>query len=313
MPNTEILVLLTTCRCDYRCIFCTMGSRAFARDRDEEIARIDRGEERERIRGILCRGRADAAGALRIMGNDPSNHPLLVETVAMAVEAGYGKVTLETIGIALSDESFTRRLVEAGVSGFKIPVYGASAEVHDTITRMPGGFAMLMRAFENLAKHEVRVELHCLILKQNLDDLSSLEFPWPVKFRFPFFHEAAELPYERYCPDISEVPREVMLGCDLEIPCVNGRVMSGGRNQEQRYRAQEPRERQPDDHMIKVKPSKCDEGSCSDYGVCGGIYPDYLRVHGGGAFRPGRSLAGRTGDKVKAIPSVLRRVLRAKR
>lgn len=285
-------LLLNRCLCDYRCLFCTMGSADFVADQKRILSDFDYDEEWQRIDSAVRAGAEDPAiDALHIMGNDPCNHPHLTRAVELARELDYGRVTLESIGIALEDPAFAARVVEAGVSHFKIPVYGCSAEVHDAIVRLPGAFDRVMQVIDNLAALPVRVELHALLLKQNLSDLRPDGLRLPLRFRFPFEHDNADFPYAYYAPRLRDVPPRLLDHCDLVIPCVNGKHAEGERSAEARVRPEASEERDEDSNFKTRRPSKCSPESCSAFDRCHGIYGDYLALYGEDEFDPANVIA----------------------
>lgn len=277
-------LLLNRCRCDYRCIFCTMGSEAHRAEQEAILADFDWDAEWQRIDQILATtAQNPTVSALHIMGNDPCNQPDLLRIIERARELGFRRVVLETNGLKLADDRFTCELVDRGVDCFKIPIYGSSASVHDAIVRRPGSFETLEQAFLNLAAHSVEVELHALILKQNAQDLPHCKFPYRLSFRFPFAHERADYGYEHYAPRLSEVPPAVLRRSDLLIPCINGQ-RARQLPREARARPEAPTERDRDDHVIKVRPERCGLHNCPEYERCEGIYVCYLQSYGEAEF-----------------------------
>jgi organic radical activating enzyme len=273
-------LLLNRCRCDYRCIFCTMGSEAHRAEQEQILEDFDEKAEARRIDQVLVdASQRPGVDALHIMGNDPCNQPGLPDIVARARALGFRRVVLETNGLRLAEESFVQALVEAGVDSLKIPVYGSSAAVHDAIVRLPGAFARLEQAFDHLRSVPVDVRLHALILKQNASDLRACRFPFPLSFRFPFAHDRADLDYPEYAPRLRDVPPAVLAKSDLVIPCINGQ-RAQALPQEERARPEAPTDRDRDTNVTRARPSCCSEAICPAYHQCQGIYLCYYRLYG---------------------------------
>ncbi|MFH2008050.1 MAG: radical SAM protein [bacterium] len=286
-------LLLNKCLCDYRCVFCTMGSSGHVADTTKVLSEFDYAAEWERIESVLRSGAEDPqVAALHIMGNDPSNHPDLVRAVRRARELGFEEVVLETIGVKLADEDFTQALVDAGVTCFKIPIYGNTAAVHDAIVRLPGAYDRLQRALGNVRSHPVTLQHHALILKQNLGELPALLATPAMSFRFPFHHERADFPYAHYAPRLSDVAPEVLAKSDVYVPCIRGAVSHTPRS-EVRVRPEDPGHRDEDPHMRTRRPARCTPALCGDFDACRGIYPEYFAVYGEVEFQT-RSEAGRS-------------------
>lgn len=282
-------LLLIRCLCDYRCLFCTMGSEDYVAEQTALLRDFDYDAEWDRIEQALRGGtQDDQTVALHIMGNDPVTHPHLVRAISLASELGFAPIVLETNGLRLDDPAFAREVVDAGVSFFKIPVYGSSAPVHDAIVRLDGAFERLHGALSNLAQLGAEVQLHALILKQNAHELPRSRFRYPISFRYPFRHDRADVPYDHYAPRLWDVPATVLFRSDLTIPCINGR-RDPTLLEESRVRPETPNERDEDTHVVHRRPSKCSPQTCPDFGGCRGIYPDYLLTYGEDEFehRPG--------------------------
>ncbi|MBW2525581.1 MAG: radical SAM protein [Deltaproteobacteria bacterium] len=277
-------VLLVRAHCHYRCIFCRMGRANHVAHRQRQIEQTTPEDEWARVEGSLRDGAGDAANtALHFMGNDPIFHPDIVRAIALGRELGYAKIVVETNALALDDPLLTKEVVDAGATGFKIPIYGSCAEIHDPIVRAPGSFDRLMEAFHNLGQYPVEVELNALILKQNAHDLPRCRFPFFIGFRFPFRHVEADFPYDYYTPQLFDVPALILFRSDLVIPCINGRRsqmpldiarVSPGR----------PEQPDTDPHTSRARPSKCTPDSCPDFQHCQGIFVPYLETYGEDEF-----------------------------
>ena len=278
-------LLLNRCHCDYRCIFCTMGSEAHRAEQEAILADFDWEAERERIDQILtAASHCPGADALHIMGNDPCNQPDLLGIIERARALGFRRIVLETNALKLADPDVAAQLVDAGVHSFKIPVYGSSAEVHDEIVRLPGAFRRLQHAFDNLRALPVDVRLHALILRQNVADLAQCRFPFPLSFRFPFAHDRADFAYEHYAPRLRDVAPTVLALSDLVIPCITGQL-ARDLPREERARPEAPTERDDDANVVLVRPSCCSPSVCRQFDRCRGIYRCYLRTYGEDEFR----------------------------
>jgi Radical SAM superfamily len=279
-------LLLNKCLCDYRCIFCSMGGTLHIARARGEVHELDAAEEWARIERVLREGAADPeSDALHIMGNDPSNHPDLVRAVSFARELGFHTIVLETIGIRLEDPAFAAQLVDAGVTEFKIPLYGSTAEVHDAIVRLPGAHARVLKVLENLARHPVALQVHALLLKSNIADLPALLGRYPMSFRYPFRHDQADFAYAHYAPRLTEIPESLLGHSDIDVPCISGR--SGGEDRvELRMRPEAGGERDDDPHTRKHRPNKCRPEDCREYEACRGMYREYYELYGEDEFEP---------------------------
>ncbi len=279
-------LLLNKCLCDYRCIFCSMGGTLHVVRIRGEVSRLDADEEWKRIQRVLKEGAAQAdVSALHIMGNDPSNHPDLVRSVALGRELGFDQVVLETIGVRLEDRDFTAELIDAGVSAFKIPLYGSTAEVHDSIVRMDGAFQRVTRVLDHLQTLGVELSVHSLLLKQNIDSLTPLVDRYPMSFRYPFRHDRADFDYAHIAPRLSDIPKELFEDSDIDAPCISGRSDSEPRV-EMRMRPEAEGEKDEELLTKKFRPTKCRPEDCSAFAKCRGIYREYYELYGEDEFQP---------------------------
>lgn len=273
-------VLLVRAHCHYACIFCRMGRADHVEHRQRQIEQTPPEQEWARIEASLREGAKDAANtALHFMGNDPIHHPDIIRAVALGRQLGYPRIVIETNALRLDDPDFAREVVAAGTTGFKIPIYGSRAEVHDPIVRAPGTFDRLMAAFDNLRPHPVEVELNALILRQNIHDLPRCRFPYFIGFRFPFRHVEADFEYDYYTPRLFDVPGIVLFRSDLVIPCITGR-RTPQPLEVARVDPGRPDQPDTDPHTSRRRPAKCSPASCPDYHHCQGIFVPYLETYG---------------------------------
>jgi len=69
----------------------------------------------------------------------------------------------------------------------EISLYGVNAETHDTITQVPGSFALTMRAINLLLERKVRVLIKTPVMKENIeqiDDLQQLATELGIRFTY---------------------------------------------------------------------------------------------------------------------------------
>lgn len=83
---------------------------------------------------------------------------------------------LLTNGRALSYKPFLEQFCESAPSNIivGIPLHGSSAELHDRITRSPGGFMQTIHGIQNLLSRNFSVELRLVISQLNRNDISEI-------------------------------------------------------------------------------------------------------------------------------------------
>lgn len=77
-------------------------------------------------------------------------------------------ITLFTNGMLLT-ESTVIKLRQYRIRLVSISVYSDIAEIHDSITMVPGSFSRTMRGIELLKQHRISFELKSVILRENVD------------------------------------------------------------------------------------------------------------------------------------------------
>ena len=95
-------------------------------------------------------------------------------------------VTVFCNGTLVSD-TVLRAFAEYPPRLVEISVYGASAETHERVTRVPGSYAMALRGLRRLVGQGARVGLKSLLMTVNrheLGDMQRLAAAHGVKFRF---------------------------------------------------------------------------------------------------------------------------------
>jgi MoaA/NifB/PqqE/SkfB family radical SAM enzyme len=139
-----------THRCNLGCVHCylTEGPVGRPRPNREELTL----EEIQRVLGELA-----AAGTLflTLSGGEVFLRRDALDIVATARELGFS-VTVFTTGTLLTPDK-ARELAALHPLSVEISVYSARAEVHDTVTRIPGSHARSLTALRLLREHGVTI------------------------------------------------------------------------------------------------------------------------------------------------------------
>lgn len=116
-----------------------------------------------------------AAGALHlsISGGEVLLHPGFFDIARHAKERHFC-LTLFTNG-TLIDEETADRFRELAPRSVDLSIYGATADIHDSITRSPGSFDRTVRAVRFLKERGLRVVLKSSILEQNYRQADQIE------------------------------------------------------------------------------------------------------------------------------------------
>ncbi|MFA5146256.1 MAG: radical SAM protein [Candidatus Omnitrophota bacterium] len=71
----------------------------------------------------------------------------------------------------LIDETNVKYLKVINPLNMQISLYGATAGMHDSITRLKGSFERTVRAIDNLKKNRIRFNIACMVMRNNFREL----------------------------------------------------------------------------------------------------------------------------------------------
>lgn len=160
--------------CDYKCVFCTRfcNNRIIYEQEYEETINLSLDymqtlfRHHRKMHGLQ---NVHIFGRERVDVMDKT-----IEIVKLAKKEGFQNITLWSSGLRYSDNKHVHALVEAGVSSFKLPIYGYNADIHEGITGVKGSFNLLKKSIKNLIKMNIDFKLHAILLKKNIDFLHCL-------------------------------------------------------------------------------------------------------------------------------------------
>lgn len=110
-----------------------------------------------------------------LTGDDPSEYYGLCDLITYLKKIrGVERVSVHTHGKPYADLLTAKELVDAGVDAVTIPIYGATAEIHERTTRCEGSFDLALHALGNFKKLGVDVSVTTTISKYNQNDLTNI-------------------------------------------------------------------------------------------------------------------------------------------
>jgi len=154
--------------CNNNCIFC------MEEDRDAR-KRANSATTDEVVRWLLEQHRP--CDEVCFTSGEPTTNERLVDWIRLASAAGVGRISMMTNGRALSYESYTRRLLAAGMNRFYVSIHGHERKLHESLTRTPDSFEQTRQGIENIARLRGRgVDLHSstVVTKRNLAHLGDI-------------------------------------------------------------------------------------------------------------------------------------------
>ena len=177
MRRDERYHLITSLRCNNRCLFCMEGDHA-GEDLERQRAAV-RSDflTPERLARYLDHMKDKEIPVLFASG-EPTLNPHLLELVAIVHSRGYREVAVQTNGRMLSYRSFLLGLVEKGVTGFHVSVHGSRREVHDDATRIAGSFVQTMAGIRNILRlkeqRDLKLVVAATLTKMNIGDMGDM-------------------------------------------------------------------------------------------------------------------------------------------
>jgi len=164
MSKKEWGAIILRPSCLNHCVFCGLVRTTPEELRREELAVAQNLAEFKRRR----------INKVEISGNDPIEYEKLVSLVKYMRRQGIIGIQLSTHGRQLADEDFLNALIAAGITKFRIPLYGSRAEIHDAVTQAPDSFKETWRGIRLLLKKAVELQVSYLVMEQNKHDVTDI-------------------------------------------------------------------------------------------------------------------------------------------
>jgi len=272
--------------CSNKCVFCQNTSST-------ELPAMElKRQEIRAYKNLLDYGKKGYSG-LTITGNDPIEYKKLIPMVEYMKKLGFSDIMLCTHGRVAGDNKIIEKLVDAGITSFRIPLYGSNARIHDSVTRSKGSFEAAINGIKSIRKMKKQAGLNIItaIVNQNKEDVPNilklaLTFkPDNLQFDTPYLYPSVKdmsyhVPYRdlgRYLERVMEyISENSITNVQFnDIPsCVFGFdnklvVMP-------KYFAELKK--------WKIKPKMC--GDCMVSYKCNGFYANDISKYGIGGIKP---------------------------
>ena len=168
-----------TRRCNLNCVHCYLGPQS----KRQTLQGMEMGAGR--IRSLIDEITEAGCMNLLITGGEPLLREDFPEIYCHAKGNGL-LVTLFTNG-TLFTEKLVEFLCELPPVEVEISIYGSTAEVYESVTRVPGSYEKCIRGIRSLVERGVRVNLKTILMTINSHELFAMENmanEFGVSFRF---------------------------------------------------------------------------------------------------------------------------------
>ena len=163
LPPAGLLIMMSPCL--GQCIFCAQPAVTHPPPTDWT--------QWARIRELLAGNAQAGLKHLCIGGTEPTTHPDFDRALQLAGQVGFDSIELMTSGLSLSNPGEAQRWRAAGIQTIAVPIYGASADVHNQVVGVDA-YARLMTGLNAAHAAGIQVRPHTLALRETLPGLSAL-------------------------------------------------------------------------------------------------------------------------------------------
>ena len=161
-----------TRQCNQRCRFCSNPP-------------VEEQRSLEQAKSLVDELKAAGYHGVILTGGEPTIEPLLPELIAHCRDVEL-PVRMITNGTRISDADYLDELIDRGLGHCHLSIHSSRPEIHDALSRNPGGHASLLRALELIGERQDRMtaDINAVICTANADHLN--ELAEMVIDRFPF-------------------------------------------------------------------------------------------------------------------------------
>lgn len=153
--------------CSIHCLFCGSKDRVADEELRKQEVKVYKNLKDLKSKGIE---------SIEISGADPLEYNKLPELISYIKEEGFNHVRLSTNGVRFSDSKFLDKIINSGLDGVRVPIYGSTPKIHDAVTQTKGSFKDVVEGLNNLIEKapDIEVQISSLMMKQNKDDLCNI-------------------------------------------------------------------------------------------------------------------------------------------
>lgn len=160
MTEIRKIEIVTGFSCNNNCLFCSVGDklRSFDKSTKEVIADIDRAVSENPVE-------------INFTGGEPTIRKDILELLAYTKSKGIEEIRVTTNGRMFSYPEFTRKVVEAGLTGAIFSIHTNNAKLHDSLTGVKGSFEQKMKGLENLHSYGKTIDVNTVMTSKTYKSL----------------------------------------------------------------------------------------------------------------------------------------------
>jgi MoaA/NifB/PqqE/SkfB family radical SAM enzyme len=162
---TKKTVIITGYTCNNNCYFCIDADKRKMTDKETAL-----------IKEEMLRAKKRGTTYLEFIGGEPLIRPDIFVLISFAKKLNFKTIFLATNGRMLANTGFARNLVKAGLTDIVFSLHGHQANLHDSLTRVKGSFAELIKGFKAMKKliGFDHIGSNTTIVKQNFRHLPAI-------------------------------------------------------------------------------------------------------------------------------------------
>jgi len=167
-------VILAGYRCNNRCVFCMEADKRGLPVPDTRAVMREMSAARKR-----------GSSYLELIGGEATIRDDFFQLLACAKKLGYETVMMSTNGRLLAYPDFAEKIAASGLNELVFSIHGHDAELHDSLTGVPGSFSQLIKGIENMRRLGFgRIHSNTTVVRQNyrrLEDIGRLLLSFGIK------------------------------------------------------------------------------------------------------------------------------------
>ena len=278
--------------CNERCLFCNVECLPAERKFDDRVLR-------NVMKAALAAG-DKPGGRISISGGEPGLYKGLPALIKLFKSKKASKLDIQTNALCFADRALAVSVAAAGATSAFVSLHSHSAKIHDFLTGIRGAHARCLRGIDNLLSCGLEVVLNPVVCSRNYREVKKyLAF---VSKRFPEIKTVSlsvvqprgrALENDYLIPDYAALASHVSAAlsyadtagitvnnpvCGLPL-CVGGWHLRADKCVEASLSKLNRRQ-----DLGKVYPAVC--SACSVRAVCGGVWQEYLDIHGVSGLKP---------------------------